>query len=178
MIRYSAWVSSVFNPVIVGVLLCVVVGGAHMAHAVAVDEGRLADPALEAKAQRVMKELRCLVCQNQAINESNAPLATDLRQIVRERIAAGDNEAEIKEFMVARYGDWVLLQPPFKTSTVLLWIGPLLLAVGGGIILLIFYRQRSNVADVPTLTEAETARVAELMAASVDDVKDDGGSRS
>jgi len=87
----------------------------------------LSDPALEARAREIGKNLRCLVCQNQSIDDSNAALAKDLRVLVRERLVAGDSNDETIEFVVARYGDYVLLKPPFKSTTYLLWFGPLLL---------------------------------------------------
>ena len=89
------------------------------AGAVAVDKP-LDDPALEARAREIHKELRCLVCQNQSIEDSNADLARDLRQLVRERLAAGDSDEEVLSFVVARYGDWVLLTPPVQGNTMLL----------------------------------------------------------
>lgn len=103
-------------------------------------EKLLPDPAQEARAQHLMREFRCLVCQNQAISESHADLARDMRVIVRERIVAGDDDDAVREYFVARYGDWVLLDPPLNRNTVFLW-------AGGGVILLIgavliFFRMR------------------------------------
>jgi len=123
----------------------------------------LKDPALEARARAISRELRCLVCQNQSIDESNADLAHDLRVIVRERLSAGDSDAQVKAYLVARYGDFVLLDPPFKGKTLLLWCGPavLLLLGAGGIYVLL--RRRPAGAPEP-LSEAERRRVAELMA--------------
>jgi cytochrome c-type biogenesis protein CcmH len=96
----------------------------------------LADPALEARARAISAGLRCVQCQNQTIDESNAPLARDLRLIVRERLEAGDSDAEVVAHVRARYGDFVLLKPPFNPHTALLWIGPFLaLAAGGGFLL-------------------------------------------
>lgn len=86
---------------------------------------RLADPALEARARAISADLRCLVCQNQSIDDSNAELAADLRRLVRERLKAGDTDAGVKQFLVARYGDFILLTPPFKPTTYALWLGPL-----------------------------------------------------
>ena len=103
--------------------------------AVGVDEVRLLDPAEEARAQNVMKQLRCLVCQNQSIVDSDATLAKDLRIIVRERITAGDTDEEVLVFMTDRYGDWVLLKPPFDGTTILLWLSPLLLLIIGFIVI-------------------------------------------
>ena len=85
---------------------------------------RLADPALEARARALSKELRCLVCQNESIDESNADLAHDIRVLLRERLAAGDSDDEVRRFLVSRYGDFVLLKPPFEPATYALWLGP------------------------------------------------------
>ena len=113
------------------------------AYTVAVDETPLDDPQAEAKAREIMKGIRCLVCQNQSIEDSNADLAKDLRQIVRERVAAGDGEKEVHDFLRARYGDWVLLKPPLKGRTLLLWIGPFLILALGATGLLIASRRRA-----------------------------------
>lgn len=91
----------------------------------------LADPVLEARAREISSGLRCLVCQNQSIDDSDATLARDLRLIVRERLLAGDSDEQVREFVVGRYGDFVLLKPPFKLSTLLLWLGPLLVLLAG-----------------------------------------------
>jgi cytochrome c-type biogenesis protein CcmH len=124
----------------------------------------LADPVLEARARDLGRELRCLVCQNQSIDDSNADLAKDLRRLVRERLAAGDSDAEIKEFLVARYGDFVLLEPPFRPSTWLLWLGPALAAVAGGAAIAVFMRRRrATTADAVPLSPAERARLDELL---------------
>ena len=124
----------------------------------------LKDPALEARARSISRELRCLVCQNQSIDDSNADLAHDLRVIVRERLAAGDSDEQVKAYLVARYGDFVLLDPPFKTKTLLLWLGPaiLLLLGAGGIYALL--RRRPAAAPEAPLSEAERRRLAELTA--------------
>jgi len=124
----------------------------------------LKDPALEARARSISRELRCLVCQNQSIDDSNADLAHDLRVIVRERLAAGDSDEQVKAYLVARYGDFVLLDPPFKTKTLLLWLGPaiLLLLGAGGVYALL--RRRPAAAPEAPLSEAERQRLAELTA--------------
>jgi len=113
-------------------LLALLVPGA--AHGVQPNEV-LADPGLEARARALSAQLRCLVCQNQSIDDSDAPLARDLRLIVRERLVAGDSDAEVTRFLVARYGEFVLLRPPLGVKTLLLWLTPLLLlaAAAGGI---------------------------------------------
>lgn len=115
------------------------------AQAVQPDE-MLSDPALEARAREVSKDLRCVVCQNENIDESNAELARDMRLLVRDRILKGDSNDEILEFMVARYGDYVLLEPPFKASTYALWFGPVLFLLLAGGVAFAFYRNRSAAA--------------------------------
>ena len=105
------------------------------AHAVEPAE-RLADPALEARARALSQELRCLVCQNQSIDESNADLAHDLRVLLRQRLAAGDTDRQVLDYLVARYGVFVLLDPPFAPATYLLWLTPPALVLGVGIFLI------------------------------------------
>ena len=131
--------------------------------AVGVDEVRLLDPAEEARAQNVMKQLRCLVCQNQSIVDSDATLAKDLRIIVRERITAGDTDEEVLVFMTDRYGDWVLLKPPFDGTTILLWLSPLLLFIIGFIV--IFKNKPGRVMNVNSapLSSEEQKRLARLL---------------
>jgi len=101
--------------------------------AVGVDEQILADPVQEAQARSIMKDLRCLVCQNQSIEESDADMATDLRRVVRERVLAGDNAGQVHTFMVTRYGDWILMRPPVNERTWFLWLMPLILLLFGGL---------------------------------------------
>ena len=105
-----------------------------------------ADPATEARMTRIAAELRCLVCQNQTIADSNAPLAVDLRQQVREMIRRGDSDSQIVDYMTARYGDFVLYRPPFKGSTALLWFGPAALLIGGLAVLVVVLRRRNRLA--------------------------------
>ena len=105
-----------------------------------------ADSALEARMVHVTSELRCLVCQNQTIADSHADLAVDLRRQVREQLKEGKSDREIIDYMTARYGDFVLYRPPFKTSTALLWLGPALLLVGGFVVLLIVLGRRGRMA--------------------------------
>lgn len=127
-------------------------------------ETPLADPALETRARAINKELRCLVCQNQSIDNSNAGLAADMRSIVRERITAGDSDSEVIDFFVARYGDWVLLEPPFKARTLVLWLGPfVLLALGAAGVLVLRLRQRGKVRAAAPLSEAERERLERLL---------------
>lgn len=104
---------------------------------------KLADPALEQRARDISQGVRCLVCQNQDIDSSNAELAKDLRVIIRERLVEGDSDQEIEAFLVARYGDFVLLKPPFKPSTYLLWIGPFLLLLLGGVGVAFYLRREA-----------------------------------
>jgi cytochrome c-type biogenesis protein CcmH len=101
----------------------------------------LPDPDQEAKARTIMEDLRCLVCQGQSIANSDADLAHDLRVIVREQVAAGKSPDEVKQYMQARYGDWVLLKPPVKSSTYLLWLGPLFIFIAGGVVLFLSARR-------------------------------------
>ena len=135
----------------------------------------LKDPAMEARAREISKELRCLVCQNQSIDDSNADLARDLRVLVRERLVAGDRDTEVLDFVVARYGDYVLLSPPVKTGTILLWAGPgliLLLGIGG---LAWRLRRKGGGMAAPTpLTPEEEARVAAALADNGDDGRERG----
>ncbi|RMF10566.1 MAG: cytochrome c-type biogenesis protein CcmH [Alphaproteobacteria bacterium] len=125
------------------------------ASAIGVDEKQLDDPALEQQARAIMKELRCLVCQNQSIEDSNADLARDLRTIVRERLAAGDSPQEVKRFMVERYGEWVLLRPPLNARTIALWVGPLLFLALGGFAAWRLMRRETPQAPPPLSAEEE-----------------------
>ncbi len=104
----------------------------------------LADPVLESRARDISKGLRCLVCQNQSIDDSNADLARDLRLLVRERLVAGDTNDQVVSYIVSRYGDFVLLKPPFKASTMVLWIGPLFIAVLGFLAVILFFRRTGS----------------------------------
>jgi cytochrome c-type biogenesis protein CcmH len=121
------------------------------------------DPALEQRVMTLASELRCLVCQNQTIADSNAPLAEDLRNQVREKMRQGSSDSEILAYMVARYGDFVLYRPPFKLTTVLLWFGPLLLLAGGFAVLLRRVLRRRPAQDLE-MTASERKRAAELLA--------------
>jgi cytochrome c-type biogenesis protein CcmH len=123
----------------------------------------LADPAQEARAREVGQELRCLVCQNQSIDDSNAPLARDLRILVRERIKAGDSNAQVMDFIVARYGDFVRLRPPMRIETYFLWFGPVLvLAIALGALLLAVRRRKSASHTAPLDTD-ERARLDKIL---------------
>jgi len=121
------------------------------------------NPQAEARLKALAVELRCLVCQNQTLADSNAPLAEDLRREVREMIAKNMSDKEIIDFLVTRYGDFVLYRPPLKTTTTLLWVGPFLLLIGGAIALVMALRRRQKkLADV-ALSDAERNRVAQLL---------------
>ena len=125
----------------------------------------LTDPAMEARARDISADLRCLVCQNQSIDDSDAPLARDLRVLVRERLLAGDTNDETVAYIVDRYGDYVLLKPPFNAETLLLWAAPLGALIIGGAIVTVFMRRRSSepVAVAQALTSEEQARLKDLM---------------
>ena len=120
------------------------------------------DPVAAARAVHLANELRCLVCQNQSIADSNAELAVDLRRQIREQIAAGKSDGEIVDFMVARYGDFVLYRPPLKLTTVLLWLGPLLLVAAGCVVLARQLRARRS-AEPPPLSPEERQRAQRIL---------------
>jgi len=123
----------------------------------------LPDPALESRAREIGRSLRCVVCQNQSIDDSNAEVARDMRRAVRERLVAGDKDAAVFDFMVARYGDYVLLNPPFKARTLLLWLGgPLVLLIAGGALLIAARRRKAIVPPRP-LSDEEQRRLDSLL---------------
>ena len=126
------------------------------------------DPVLEARVNALADELRCLVCQNQTLADSNAPLAVDLRNQIRERLRQGASERDIIGFMVDRYGDFVLYRPPFKATTWLLWAGPLLLMIGG--LAALYYRlaRRRREVGKPELSSEERTRAAALLSGKAD----------
>jgi cytochrome c-type biogenesis protein CcmH len=134
---------------------------AASAWAVQPDE-MLADPVLEARARAISRDLRCLVCQNQSIDDSDAELARDLRLLLRERLRAGDSDAQAKQFLVDRYGDYVLLKPPFKTTTLALWLGPPALLLAGLAIAWNTARKR-RAGEAAPLTAEEKARLDKLL---------------
>jgi len=121
------------------------------------------DPALEQRVMRLTSELRCLVCQNQSLADSHADLAIDLRNQVRGQMQAGKSDAEIREFMVARYGDFVLYRPPLKSTTALLWGGPFLLLAAGGLALGFYLRRRRKRVTESELTPEQRARAEALL---------------
>jgi len=148
------------RPLLLAALLAAL---AAPAWAVSPDE-QLADPALEARARELSRELRCVVCQNQTIDESDAVLARDLRILLRERLLAGDTDAQAKNYLVERYGSYVLLRPPFGPDTIALWLGPMLVLVLGGIGVGFYLRGRASASPVaPPLDPAEEAALATLM---------------
>jgi len=128
----------------------------------------LSDAALEVRARALSKELRCMVCQNQSIDDSDAPLVRDLRILVRERLQAGDSDREVIDFLVARYGEFVLLNPRFSGHTALLWVAPAALLLIGGVVLFVLARRRrkgseTGSAEQVKLTSAEQARLSEIL---------------
>jgi cytochrome c-type biogenesis protein CcmH len=139
--------------------------------ALAVEPGEmLNDPALEARAREIGQALRCVVCQNQSIDDSQAEVAHDMRRAVRERLLAGDSDQQVFAFMVARYGDYVLLRPPFKARTLVLWLGaPAVLLVAGVALLLAARRRRSVPAAPPPLSDDERARLSVILSEERDD---------
>ena len=143
------------------------IAGSQAAHAVQPDEV-MSDPARESRARDLSRELRCMVCQNQSIDDSDAPLARDLRLLVRERIASGDSDAQVIDFLVARYGEFVLLKPRFNAHTLLLWLLPPLALAGGGLALWVNMRRRSGASSpeddsLTKLTADEEARLERLL---------------
>jgi cytochrome c-type biogenesis protein CcmH len=123
---------------------------------------QLSDPALEARARDISRELRCQVCQNQSIDDSNAPLAADLRRLVRERLKAGDSDAQVYTYLTQRYGDYVLLKPPLRADTLLLWFGPLAVLLIAGTAIFVYMR-RSRTQTASPLAPEEEQRLAALL---------------
>jgi cytochrome c-type biogenesis protein CcmH len=145
------------------VLLFIVLLAPTASLAVRPDE-MLKDPALEARARSLSEELRCMVCQNQSIDDSEAPLAHDLRVLVRQRLEAGDTDRQVLDYLVARYGDFVLLKPPLRTYTLLLWaLSPLALVAGLGGLILMARRRKTVPVQPEALSPEEQARLATLV---------------
>lgn len=144
--------------------LVVLLGLAAPAFAVKPDE-MLADPALETRARAISSELRCLVCQNESIDDSNAPLARDLRLLVRERLTAGDSDRQVVDYLVDKYGEFVLLRPVFSLRNALLWLGPFLVLAIGGLVIVSKIRRRpaAPAAAAGGLTADEQRALDELM---------------
>jgi cytochrome c-type biogenesis protein CcmH len=151
-------------PVLLILLLALAAGS--IAQAVQPDE-ILSDAALEARARALSKELRCMVCQNQSIDDSDAPLARDLRVLVRERLQAGDSDRQVIDFLVARYGEFVLLEPRFSSRTALLWLAPGVIVLLGafGLFMLSCRATRRGLASAENapLTASEQARLSEIL---------------
>jgi cytochrome c-type biogenesis protein CcmH len=155
--------------ILAGLFAIAVIVGSPAAHAVQPDE-IMSDPVKESRARDLSRELRCMVCQNQSIDDSEAPLARDLRLLVRERIAAGDSDAQVVDFLVARYGEFVLLRPRLEPHTLLLWLLPPLALAGGGFALWMHSRRRAKSAAAEDqslfkLTAEEEARLERLITA-------------
>ena len=153
MTRWRTWLAG----------LALLAAAAMPALAVEPDE-ILDDPVLEERARDISSELRCMVCQNQSIDLSDAELAHDLRVLVRERLTAGDSDEEVLDYVVSRYGEFVLLKPRLSLRNALLWGAPVLLLVAGAGVL--FFSQRRRKADAQTLTEEETAELDRILAAT------------
>ena len=149
------------NAVRVALAAAALLLGAVTALAVQPDEV-LADPALEARARAISAELRCMVCQNQSIDDSDAELARDLRVLVRERLAGGDSDAEVVDFVVSRYGEFVLLKPRFNARNALLWSAPALILAVGGIFIAARWRGRDRKPANP-LSEAEKRQLQDVL---------------
>ncbi len=148
------------------VLMLIVALGAAAAPAGAVEPDEiLSDQGLETRAREISKVLRCLVCQNQSIDDSNADLARDLRILVRERLTAGDSDDAVIAFVTDRYGDFVLLRPPFKASTLVLWLGPAVMFVLGAAAVVMFFRRRRTASAPTPLSADEQQRIDSLLGA-------------
>lgn len=144
---------------LLALLLCLIPGMALAQEARPLGE----NPAVETRLKQLAVELRCLVCQNQTLADSNAPLAEDLRREVREMIAKNMTDDQIIEFLVTRYGDFVRYRPPFKATTLLLWVGPFLLLAAGAAVLMVSLRRRALKAEEGTLSQEEQARATQLL---------------
>jgi cytochrome c-type biogenesis protein CcmH len=143
------------------VLLFLLMMTAQPAYAVEPDE-MLPDPALEARAEHIGQQLRCPVCKTESIEESDADFTKDLRRVVRERVQAGDSDAQVLGFMRARYGNFILLKPPFDSSTWALWLAPPFILLLGGIAIATIMRRRSALADIAPLTASEKKAIEAL----------------
>lgn len=145
-------------------LACALAAAAPAVPAYAIDPGEaLKNPVQEARARALFKQLRCLVCQNESIDDSEADLARDLRKIVREKIVAGDSDQQILKFLTARYGDFVLLKPPVEPRTWVLWFGPFALLAMGAAGLYVMRRRRGGMSAARPLSAEEQTRLAQLL---------------
>jgi cytochrome c-type biogenesis protein CcmH len=151
---------------LIAALLLSLCGG--LARAVEPNE-MLSDPALEARARAISRDIRCLVCQNQSIDDSQADLAHDLRVLIRERLVAGDSDSQVRDFLVTRYGDFVLLNPPVKPKTYLLWFGPAAIFLVALLTIALYFRRRRHEAGPAALSAEESARLQTLLARNADD---------
>lgn len=149
--RLSRWIIALMLAGVAFVIL------APVSFAARPDE-MLSDPVLEARAEAISREIRCVVCQSENIDESDADIAHDLRVLIREQLKAGASDDDIRAFLVARYGDFVLMKPPFKAKTFLIWTGPFLLLIGGGFFIVAFYRRAGRHEPAP-LNAQEQARL-------------------
>lgn len=132
--------------------------------AAAAQEAQLADPKLELRARDLSKEIRCVVCQSQSVADSDADIAREVRVLIREQIAAGKSDQDIRDYLVARYGDFVLFDPPFKAATYALWIGPFAVLLCAAIGVVVFFRRRAREAPrAGALNSDEQSRVARLL---------------
>ncbi len=151
------------------VLVCLIVLG--LAGLAIAQVEPVADPAvIAARTEAISKTLRCVVCQNQSIHDSNAPLAADMRTLVEKRVLAGDSDDEVREYLRVRYGDYVLMRPPFQLNTWLLWLGPAVLIGLGGLWFSVRLRRRSGDAAAVDMSAADRARVEAALAAPHDEV--------
>ena len=157
---FAGTTDRIINLLLSFIVCFLLIAAASPAHAVRPDE-MLADPVLEARAREVSRELRCLVCRNQSIDDSDADLAHDLRVLVRERLKSGDSNEQTIGFVRARYGDFVLLRPPFAIGTALLWGGPLLVLLLGAFAVARLYRRRD--VPVPPLSAEERQRLSAVL---------------
>jgi cytochrome c-type biogenesis protein CcmH len=157
--RYRAYTPSIMAALVLVVVFWAATGSAW---AIQPDE-MLSNSGLETRARSIGRELRCLVCQNESIDDSGADLAHDLRVLVRQRLVAGDTDEQVKQYIVARYGTYVLLKPPFIAETYLLWFGPLILLLCAAGTVLVFYRSAAMAPELPPLSEAQYQRVSELI---------------
>ena len=147
-------------PVLILIVVAVILLLVFRAQAAGRPEDMLPDPAAEARARAIGRELRCMVCQNQSIEDSEAEMARDLRLVVREQVARGATDAEVTQYVHARYGDFVLLRPPFSTATLLLWGTPAIVLLAGGTVIALRTRRRAT--GAAPLSAEEQARLAEL----------------
>ena len=148
-------------------LLALTIGLGMSGAAMAVEPDEvLPDPGLEARARALSSELRCMVCQNQSIDDSDAPLARDLRILLRERLSAGESDAQVIDFLVARYGEFILLKPRFNWNTALLWIAPPAVLVIGGVVAVILFRRRRPSREARPLDDGEKRMLESILSRS------------